>query len=44
MRTSWETFSGLPIVLDSLCEVFRCSVITDLISAMFSFLKVLVAE
>ena len=28
------------IVLDNLCEVFGCSVITDFISTMFGFSKV----
>ena len=34
------TFLPFFIVLDNLCEVFRCSAITDFISVMFGFSKV----
>ena len=34
------TFAAFLIVLDNLCEVFGCSVITDFTSTMFGFSKV----
>ena len=37
---TWETFSACLIVLDNLCEVFGCTVITDFMSAMSGFSKV----
>ena len=39
LEPTWEIFSACLIVLNNLCEVFECSVITDFISTMFGFLK-----
>ena len=39
LEPTWETFSVCLIVLDNLCEVFGCSVITDFTSTMFGFSK-----
>ena len=34
---TWETFSTCLIVLDNLCEVFGCSIITDFMSTVCGF-------
>ena len=39
-ESTWETFSACLLVLDNLQEVFRCFIITDLMSKMFGFSKV----
>ena len=43
LEPTWETFSVCPVVLDNLCEVFGCSIITDFLSTI-RFQKFLIAE
>ena len=36
-ESTWRTFSACLIVLDNLCEIFRCSMVTDYLSTVFGF-------